>query len=149
MDEVGRVESDPSGLAAERNVFRYRPLPGGVALRAGWGTSDRALDLARRAAEATSCRLVVSHVDTEDEPSFGARLSRLGVDRVRLLGEVGDGVRRASHDAAIPVDEAEPVSDPALELPRWLQEQSLSITTHRHGLLRPPPPASETSSSRA
>ena len=77
-------------------------------------------------------------------PNYVARLQHWSDEGSAELDSVGDGVRRAAHDAALPIDEAKPVSDPALEPFRWLSEQCLSITTHRHGLLRPPLPATDT-----
>ncbi len=144
IDEVGRaydrwmrsngsVEHDPCGLRAEHNLFRYRPLLGGVIVRLGAGADDRASALLRRAAGATGCRVWWSHAHDEDDRAFAARLAELPADRLRAVGVVSDAVRAAAHAAAIAVDDSAPVGEPSVELPRWLHEQAVSITAHRHG----------------
>ncbi len=136
MVAEGDAEADPSGLRAERNIFRYRPLGRGVALRVADDATSRAHGIARLAAVATRARVWVSSPADEDEAAFAERLRRDPVDRVRTIGTVGDGLRAAVHALMIPLDEAEPVADAAIELPRWLHEQAVSVTAHRHGLIR-------------
>ena len=132
-DEL-RAEHDPSGLRAESNVLRFRQLRG-VAVRIGVDVSVGQRELAAIAASAVGARTVVSLASEEPDDVFASRLAGLGVDRVRLLGTVSDSVRRVAHSAALPVDDA-PVSDvAAVELPRWLREQAVSRTLHRHGHL--------------
>ena len=137
MREVGRAEHDATGLAAERNVFRYRPLPGGVAVRTAVALGDRERSIVELAARVTGCRVVWSSAVDEPADVFAARLVGLGVDRLRLLGADGDddAVRRAAHAAGIAVDDAPPVGAAEVELPRWLREQSVTTTIHRHGRL--------------
>lgn len=132
MAEVGTCAHDPSGLVAETNAFRYRPLPGGVAVRTGAGVAARSVELCRLAAASTGCRLVEAGAD-EGDAAFAQRLEALGVDRVRLLGPGHDATRAAAHALDLPVDTAVPVADPVIELPRWLHEQVLTVTRHRHG----------------
>ncbi len=137
MRTVGRAEVDVTGLVAERNLFRYRPLTGGVAVRYGARTSDRERALIDLAIRSTGCPNVISDVDVEPDAAFAARLASLGVDRVRLVGarssEVDDLVLRRCHQAGVAVDDSPPVGAPEVELPRWLHEQAISITLHRHG----------------
>jgi RHH-type proline utilization regulon transcriptional repressor/proline dehydrogenase/delta 1-pyrroline-5-carboxylate dehydrogenase len=145
MATVGRAEIDATGLASERNLFRYRPLPGGVLARFGSDVPERERLILRTAAAATGTRLLTSDAATEPAEALADRLAATGVDRLRLLGADGatDGVREAAHRAGIAVDDAAPVGAPEIELPRWLREQSVTITNHRHGritpLLAPPP----------
>jgi RHH-type transcriptional regulator, proline utilization regulon repressor / proline dehydrogenase / delta 1-pyrroline-5-carboxylate dehydrogenase len=127
------AERDPSNLVAERNVSRYRTLPGGVALRVGADAPPTALAIARAASRATGTRLVVSTLSDETDSAFAARIAGLGVDRVRTVGTVDDVVRAAVHAAGLALDERPLHGHAAIELPRWLREQALSITTHRHG----------------
>jgi RHH-type transcriptional regulator, proline utilization regulon repressor / proline dehydrogenase / delta 1-pyrroline-5-carboxylate dehydrogenase len=123
---------DPSGLRAESNVLRLRPLPGGVAIRLGNGTTARHRNLVTAAAAAVHCAVHISDATQTDE-QFAERLAVMGVDRVRLLGQVDDVVRAAAHAAGVAVDDAEVSSDPEIELPRFLREQSVTVTRHRHG----------------
>jgi RHH-type transcriptional regulator, proline utilization regulon repressor / proline dehydrogenase / delta 1-pyrroline-5-carboxylate dehydrogenase len=131
------AEHDPSNLAAERNVSRYRRLPGGVALRLGPDAPPAAVRIARAAASATGTRLVVSESNEETDDEFGARIARLGLDRLRVIGTINDVVRAAAHADGIALDERAPHPVADIELPRWLREQALSITMHRHGHITP------------
>jgi RHH-type transcriptional regulator, proline utilization regulon repressor / proline dehydrogenase / delta 1-pyrroline-5-carboxylate dehydrogenase len=133
------MEHDPSGLAAESNVLRYVPLEA-VAVRHA-GTADPHIDvgmsLLRLAATTTGVRLIESDGRLETDAQFVARLDGGDVARVRLLGELGDDARRACHVRNVAIDDAAPVSDGFVELSRWVREQSISRTRHRHGRLTP------------
>ena len=113
------VEHDPSGLVCERNVLRYRPL-GCVALVAGDGADPTELASARLGARTAGVEVV-------DDPMAP------GVERIRLVGQVADDRLRAWCVAGIDVDPTPPVNDPHVELRRWVREQSISRTRHRHG----------------
>ncbi|HSP30110.1 MAG TPA: aldehyde dehydrogenase family protein, partial [Ilumatobacteraceae bacterium] len=134
MADVGRAEHDATGLRAEHNLFRYRPA-GGIAVRFGPAATDRQRRLAEVAARAAGVRMVASEESDEDDSSFVARLAERTVERVRLvgLGTAGDEIRRACHALFVSVDDAPPVSAAEIELPRWLREQAVSLTAHRHG----------------
>lgn len=140
------VEHDPSGLRAERNVFRYRGLPEGVLVRAGNGVEDREVDIALCAARVAGVRVDLSTaiardlempavVTVESDDDLAGRMSGVVADRIRLLGDVDAGVRRAAHEAGLPVDESPVVGHGRVELLRWVREQSISETRHRHGNL--------------
>lgn len=131
------VEIDPTGLMAERNTQRFRSLPGGIALRIGGGACERDVAVARAAAAALDVRMVQSDASDETESMFCQRLADLSIDRLRILGDVSDDVRRAAHLAGVAVDDSQPVGLASIELPRWLREQSISRTMHRHGRLIP------------
>jgi RHH-type transcriptional regulator, proline utilization regulon repressor / proline dehydrogenase / delta 1-pyrroline-5-carboxylate dehydrogenase len=131
---TGSVEHDPTGLTVERNVFRYRPLPGGVAVRFGPLATERQRRLVDAAARTTGCRLVTSDAGDETAAAFAGRLAAAGVDRYRAVGlPVEPEVAAACHRAGVSVDDADPVPAPEIELPRWLREQAVTITMHRHG----------------
>ena len=129
------TERDPSGLRAERNIQRYRRLPGGVAVRIGSNAPPSTAQIAAAAAHATGTRLVISDAANETDAQFAARLATLGVDRLRCVGDTTDGIRTAAHTANVALDERPIHHHPNVELPRWLREQALSITMHRHGHL--------------
>ncbi|MET0908447.1 MAG: proline dehydrogenase family protein, partial [Ilumatobacteraceae bacterium] len=134
MSEIGRVEHDATGLRAEHNRFRYRLGPG-VAVRVGPLATDRERHLIDAAARTAGAIATVSDARHESDGSFATALGDLGGERLRLVGMADEavGIRRAAHRAGIAVDDAPPVSAPAIELPRWLREQSVCITAHRHG----------------
>ncbi len=127
---------DPTGLLSERNELRYRHLDG-VVIRVGADTPDGVVPAAGLAAEISGTRLVVSDAAIEPESVLIERLSVLGVERVRLLTTGGDQLRTTCQALAIEID-TEPVSiSGRRELRRWLREQAISWTTHRHGRVAP------------
>jgi len=125
------AEHDPSGLTSESNVLRYFSVDR-VLVRHD-GNDPVAIDLLRLAAATTG--VVLDESSTVDEPDseFLARLG--GVNRVRLLTDLSDDARRRCHEANVALDESAPVSDGFVELYRWVREQSISRTMHRHGRL--------------
>ncbi|MEP7114744.1 MAG: aldehyde dehydrogenase family protein, partial [Ilumatobacteraceae bacterium] len=130
------VSHDPTGLTSEHNELRYRPL-NGVLIRVGDGTPDGALAAARLAAEICGTNVVVSDATVESEDALIERLNGLEVERVRLLTTAGDQLRERCSAHGIEID-AEPVSiSGRRELRRWLREQAISRTAHRHGRVAP------------
>ena len=72
---------------------------------------------------------------TESEDDLARRLPALGVERLRILTDVGPELVTAAHAAGVAVDR-QPVTDVGVvELGRWMKEQSIAITRHRHGRL--------------
>ena len=133
--------TDPSALVAEANVLRYVPLTR-VLVRAGSDTSDYDLRLALAAAQAVGVDVAVSSPTlratlktvVEDDDVLADRLASLAnLDKLRLLGSASDKLRVAAHDAGLWIDDTPVVAHPTLEALRWLHEQSLSETRHRHG----------------
>jgi RHH-type proline utilization regulon transcriptional repressor/proline dehydrogenase/delta 1-pyrroline-5-carboxylate dehydrogenase len=113
-----RVPEDPTGLAAEANAFRYRPLHS-VLLHRGAAVTDAEVACARAAAAATGVRVVGT--------------PQTGIEKVRFLGEVDDSTRLWAHDEGWWVDDIPVAADPARELLRWVREQAVSERLHRHG----------------
>ena len=124
------VEHDPSGLVAERNVLRYRPLPLVVVRVAA---DERR---ARLAASVTGTPVLVSSIDDEDDDEFAARLGGLGATRLRIIGTASAVVYEACHAAGVTVDDAPVTGHGRIELQRWVREQAVSETTHRYGNVR-------------
>ena len=75
----------------------------------------------------------LSDARTETDDAFATRLSASGVDRLRVLGATSDNVLRRAHAVGIAVDPRPLCLEPEIEGPRWLREQSLTTTMHRHG----------------
>lgn len=128
---VGR--HDPAGLRAESNVLRHVPLAA-VAVRHD-GTDPTGLAMLRLAARTCGVAVIESQVGEESEAAFVHRAGR--ADRVRLLTGLSDDAHRAFHERNIPIDDTPPVSAGDVELRRWLREQAISRTMHRHGRLVP------------
>ena len=114
-----REPVDPTGLAAESNVFRYRPLRT-VELRVGPGTTEEEVARARAAAAAVGASLVVAG-------------SGVTPDKVRFLGEVSGAERMAAIEAGLWVDDIPVAADTEREVHRWVREQAVSRSRHRHG----------------
>ena len=125
------AEHDPSGLAAESNVLRFRPLRRVAVRHHGAQAVERAVIEA--AAAVLGVELLASTAEDESDREFAARCVAAGVDRVRLLCPVDDEALRVLHRADIVVDDTPPVGEGEVELRHWVREQSVSRTTHRHG----------------
>ena len=147
-------DHDPTGLACESNVLRYRPLPG---LTVRVGPDAVPFDVARVlvAAAAVDAAVVVSlHPDAagavepatvrllprstcavETAADLAARVDGLPSARVRLVGSEPELGRL---EPAVHVDARRPVLLGRVELLRYLREQTISRTLHRFGnLVRP------------
>ncbi len=107
--------SDPSGLRSESNVLRYRPLR-----RVAVMGDDPVVD----AAAGTVGAEVVRATDAAGVT---------GCDKVRVLASIDDRELGELHEAGVWVDLAPVSSEPVRELQRWVREQSVSESRHRHG----------------
>jgi RHH-type proline utilization regulon transcriptional repressor/proline dehydrogenase/delta 1-pyrroline-5-carboxylate dehydrogenase len=130
---------DPTGLVAERNEHRHVSLPWAV-LRIEEGADPVDVELCRLAVRTTGTSLIVSDARTEPVDRLTARWGAHAPVRVRVLGRAPDALRRAAADAWVHLDDRPPVAEGRIELPRWSREQSVSITAHRHGNVRPERP---------
>ncbi len=139
------VEHDPTGLAAERNLFRYRPLPAAL-LRVGELVPGEAVANALAAADRAGVAVQVStpvHRDdlpatrlvVETDAALAGRLARSRAARIRVLGAVDPQLRTAAMAVGMPLDDSPVVSHGRVEGLRWLREQAVSITNHRHGTI--------------
>ena len=117
------AEHDSSGLACERNILRYRPLPSvGVYIAPDADPTAVAIaDMAACVAGVTAIRLASPATQT--------------VDRVRVIGSLTDDQLAECHALGVEVDLVQPVADAMVELRRWVREQAISWTRHRHGRL--------------
>jgi RHH-type proline utilization regulon transcriptional repressor/proline dehydrogenase/delta 1-pyrroline-5-carboxylate dehydrogenase len=133
---------DEAGLRAEQNILRYRPRPGVVTVR--WSPDGREgdLDYALEAAAVAGVSVEVSVAEAglegvpalvEDDEALCARVQNGGVEHLRFLGSASTAVLRAAHRAGVLVDATPIVRHPRLEPLRWVREQSVSETRHRHG----------------
>ena len=125
-------DADPTGLRSESNILRHRALDGVVMRGEATGPT---YDVAMVAATMTGTPVVWSDPSEESDADLARRLPALGVERLRLLGEASPELLSAAHAAGVAVDR-QPVTDVGeIELRRWLKEQAISITRHRHGRL--------------
>ncbi|QCP00893.1 aldehyde dehydrogenase family protein [Arthrobacter sp. 24S4-2] len=154
-EEFGTAK-DVSGLSAERNIFRYRPLPVTVRLSAGEPLADlvrtvaagvlagSALTVSTAVELPAPLQAAVGALDitvtVEDDAAWlaaAARLAEAGKlsgGRIRLLG--GDATALAEATGGRPdlAIYAHPVTEAGrVELLPFLHEQAVSITAHRFG----------------
>jgi RHH-type proline utilization regulon transcriptional repressor/proline dehydrogenase/delta 1-pyrroline-5-carboxylate dehydrogenase len=118
-----QVPQDPTGLKAEGNAFRYRPLRR-VALVITGDAEPADVDRARAAAAAVGVQVEV----TEAVPQASE-----DVDKIRLVGRVGPETRAAAIESGVWLDDLPVATDPRRELLRWVREQAVSESRHRHG----------------
>jgi RHH-type proline utilization regulon transcriptional repressor/proline dehydrogenase/delta 1-pyrroline-5-carboxylate dehydrogenase len=114
------VEHDPTGLAAEANIFRYRPLP---ALRLVTGPDAAARDVLRVRLAAACAGVPVTEDTGSPEPG----------ERLRVVGSVPDDLRRAAARVGASLLDAPVVADGRREMLTVLREQAVSVTRHRFG----------------
>ncbi|WJZ67273.1 bifunctional proline dehydrogenase/L-glutamate gamma-semialdehyde dehydrogenase [Kocuria rosea] len=148
-EEFG-VAEDVTGLYAERNVFRYLPLPVTVRLSEGEPLADllRVVAAGLRAGSALTVstahelpapvRAVLTDrgvpVRVEDDAAWLAGAPALGGGRVRLIG--GDRAAFIAATGSRPdvAVYAHPVTAAGrVEMLPFLHEQAVSITAHRFG----------------
>ncbi len=127
------IDHDPTGLASESNVFRYRPCRG-VVLRLE-RAAPQTERLARLAAAQAGVPLVISRADEEGETAFAGRLAELAANAefLRTVTTPGEAVLRAAYAAEMNWINAPFSALGRIELPRWLREQSVTTTMHRYG----------------
>lgn len=131
-EEFG-IDHDPTGLAAEENTLRYRPIP---ALTVRVGADGRERDLRRVLAAARLADVPVTVLRDDDVERRVAAGEITG--RIRVIGSA-PGLREA---AAGRVGEVTVLDGPVLasgerELLTVLREQAVSRTRHRFGHVDP------------
>jgi RHH-type proline utilization regulon transcriptional repressor/proline dehydrogenase/delta 1-pyrroline-5-carboxylate dehydrogenase len=127
-EEMFGMSLDRSGLRAESNMLRYRPVSRVVV---GIGRDTPVEDVSSLRAAAGVAGVAVDVADTDDD--LRRQLAAPGVERVRLLAPCTDSVRAACHEADIAIDDTPVTHHGRVELPCWLREQAISHTLHRHG----------------
>jgi len=139
------MEHDPTGLASEANVFRYRPLPR-LEVRVGAGARPRDLVRLQLAAARTGTRLDVTvspdapampfaapaHSAQEYADGLGERAEPA---RIRVLGEPEPEVAAAAARHGHSVLRGPVLLSGRRELLSVLREQAVSTTRHRYGHL--------------
>ncbi|HSU71986.1 MAG TPA: aldehyde dehydrogenase family protein, partial [Micrococcaceae bacterium] len=152
-DEFG-VARDVSGLSAERNVFRYLPVPVTIRLAEdapllsllrvlGAGLlAGSALTVSSSVELPAAVRAVLAElslpVTVEDDGGWLAKAARLGGGRVRLIAADSAAAAKALAEAtggrpdlAVYAHQVTPAG--RIELLPFLHEQAVSITAHRFG----------------
>jgi RHH-type proline utilization regulon transcriptional repressor/proline dehydrogenase/delta 1-pyrroline-5-carboxylate dehydrogenase len=129
-DEFFTVPHDPSGLRAESNVLRHLPVERVVVRHDGSRPGD--LERLEVAARTTGVELVVVGPGTPADEFVAALRPN---DRVRLVGPVEPELLARLHDAHVWIEVESPSPHGRVELLRWVREQAIARTLHRHGRL--------------
>ncbi len=124
------VDHDPTSLASEANVLRYRPVDRVVVLRSA--ADDDVVELLRCASLVTGVALLEIGAGTSDEAVIAQLRSG---DRLRTNGSASPELLRGCAERGFWVDPARPSAHGRIELGRWVREQAISRTLHRHGRL--------------
>ncbi|MCU1574210.1 MAG: L-proline dehydrogenase [Micrococcaceae bacterium] len=148
------LAKDVSGLTAERNVFRYCPLP--VTVRLSEGESLASLLRVLAAGVAAGSVVTVSSavrmppalagaaagfgmgVTVEDDVAWLARVTGTGASRIRLIGGSTTALAEALGGRPDVAVYAHQVTEAGrVEMLPFLHEQAISITAHRFGTPNP------------
>jgi RHH-type proline utilization regulon transcriptional repressor/proline dehydrogenase/delta 1-pyrroline-5-carboxylate dehydrogenase len=149
MDREFGIGHDPSALACESNLFRYRPI-GTCLIRSTEGTSNAMIARMLLAATAAGVKAELSLQPGRHFPAKGLamwnesdgnlchRLAGSAYGLVRTT-DPGPEICAAAIDAGIRLVTHPPVLSGKIELPAYFREQAVSETRHRHGSVLPRP----------
>lgn len=135
--ELG-TSHDPSGLAAEENTLRYRPVPH-LTVRVGADARERDVRRVLTAARTAGVGATVSRAADEPDEAFAARVASGAVTgRVRVVG-TAPGLREAAvaRTGEVTVLDGPVLASGRRELMTVVREQAVSRTRHRFGHIDP------------
>lgn len=135
--ELG-TSHDPSGLAAEENTLRYRPVPH-LTVRVGADARERDVRRVLTAARTAGVGATVSRATDEPDEAFAARVASGAVTgRVRVVG-TAPGLREAAvaRTGEVTVLDGPVLASGRRELMTVVREQAVSRTRHRFGHIDP------------
>lgn len=136
---IGSRTIDAAGLSVERNYQHYLPSKRGIVVRIDNSLSEDCARYIRWVAEETHSKIEWStqapvalcpQAQIESITQLVNRLS--GVDKVRWLENLTPPTLELLNKG-ISVDNRAIAARGDIEMPRWLLEQSVSITNHRYG----------------
>jgi RHH-type proline utilization regulon transcriptional repressor/proline dehydrogenase/delta 1-pyrroline-5-carboxylate dehydrogenase len=136
---IGNEAIDPAGLNVERNYQRYLPSRRGIVVRIDGSEEPIMVKYINWVAEETKSKIEFSTEETipgcptaiiETEAQLINRISQK--DKVRWLA-TGTPPVLEFLAKGISVDRRPLAQRGDVEMPRWLLEQSVSITNHRYG----------------
>ena len=130
FERVGKKAIDPSGLQVERNLRRYRKFNGPIVVRCDNSTSDPERNFLSWLSKERGIEIILSEHETVAE--FIALVDSHKVSKVRWLSSEEPPTLELL-DRGIPLDGRPIAQQGGVEYPRWLLEQSVSITNHRYG----------------
>lgn len=129
---------DPSGLSAEENTLRYRPVPH-LTVRVGADARERDVRRVLSAARVADVPVTLSRAGEEPDETFAARVAAGEVTgRIRVVG-TAPGLRAAavSRTGEVTVLDTSVLASGRRELMTVVREQAVSRTRHRFGHIDP------------
>jgi RHH-type proline utilization regulon transcriptional repressor/proline dehydrogenase/delta 1-pyrroline-5-carboxylate dehydrogenase len=129
-EKIGSKAIDHAGLHVERNYQLYRPSRRGIMVRIDSTTSKDWLAYIAWVSEITQANIMISSGDHETPENLMNRIP--SVDKVRWLIDES-APTHALLSKGISIDRRPLAQRGEIEMPRWLLEQSVSITNHRYG----------------
>jgi RHH-type proline utilization regulon transcriptional repressor/proline dehydrogenase/delta 1-pyrroline-5-carboxylate dehydrogenase len=127
-----RAGHDPAGLGCEINILRHLPLAD-VVVRVEQDADPEDLELCLLAASTVGTAVRVSTGEWDGD--VAGVVPHRPATRLRVLGTASAMLLGAAHAESVTVDVRRPVADGDIELPRWVHEQTVSVTAHRYGRL--------------
>lgn len=121
-DEIGSKARDLAGLNVERNYQRYRPSAKGIVVRVDASVPEEHVEYIRWVSDISDTKVIWSSGD--DPIDLGEKVRWLSSDEPPTFALLQKGISVDARPIAARGD---------VEMPRWLLEQSVSITNHRYG----------------
>lgn len=121
-EKIGSKAIDVAGLSVERNYQRYRPYVNGVTVCYGSNTSEDVINYVEWISKLTGTPIFLRGDDNE--------IGECG--KVRWLSDKPAPIVELM-ERGISLDRRPIAARGDIEVPRWLLEQSVSITNHRYG----------------
>jgi len=132
MSSIGTVISSTSEIAAELNYSRYRPYSTGILVRVDERTDLKSIALLEWLRANFDLNIFISRGGSIHEVFDQLAVQHDRIEKVRWLSSE-EVPELALLELGISIDKREIADSAAVEMPRWLREQSISITNHRYG----------------
>ena len=132
MTSTGRVTHATSSLRSELNYLRYRPYQGGIVARLDDQSDSATQAVLTWLDSLPEVTVHLSQSESINELLHRIASGRLVVEKVRWLSAQPAPVKELL-SLGVSLDPRPIANIPEIEIPRWLHEQSIAITHHRHG----------------
>jgi len=132
MKSVGLVVTPTANITAELNYSRYRPYSNGILVRVNPDTDRKSIEVLEWLQSHFDLNIFISDNGTTEDFLEQVRQQNNRIEKVRWLSSE-PAPELELLELGISVDRREIANNARVEMPRWLREQSVSITNHRYG----------------